>query len=597
MHFSKIKKLSMTCALAASLVCSAALPLTVSATSATPSTSEAPGDPPSGEKPGEPPSGGGSFGGGANTTTFDYSGTYTGALIADGTSVDADQETYTATDSDQNAALAENGGILTILGAALEKSGDDSDGDRCNFYGVNAIALAVNEASTMYLSDSTLNATSEGSNAIFATDSATVYANNDTITTSADNSRGLDATYGGTIIANLMNISTLGNHCASIATDRGGGNISVANSTLSTAGSGSPLLYSTGDIQVSNVTGTATGSQIAGMEGLNNIFIYNSTLTSKNTATTASDPMANGIILYQSMSGDAETTTGETATFEASDSTLSSAIESGSMFYITNTSVNVALRNTILDFDSSKAALLTIQGNDSNSWGTAGSNGAVSTFTGLDQTLNGDISVDTISSLDLYLLENTTYTGATSITENAVNTSATEAPITVNIDSDSSWIVTGDSTVTNLNAEEGASIVDADGKTVSIIVDGSTVVGGDSSYTITVTGSYGTTFTTSDANTISGDYISRSDFDSYYGTSTSFDTLSASTEESSSEVTTETSTELTSEASADTTEVPSTDVSASTETTSSPTPIAITGAVVLVVLIGGGVFIYRKKKK
>jgi hypothetical protein len=138
-----------------------------------------------------------------------------------------------------------------------------------------------------------------------------VYANSDTISTTAGNSRGLDATYGGTIVANDMTISTQGDHCAAIATDRGGGDISVTNSTLSTAGSGSPLLYSTGDIEVDNVTGTASGSQIAGMEGLNTILIYNSTLESTITKATASDPIADGVIIYQSTSGDAESTTGE----------------------------------------------------------------------------------------------------------------------------------------------------------------------------------------------------------------------------------------------------------------------------------------------
>ena len=267
---------------------------------------EAPsGEAPSGEVPfGEAPSGEGGegdasgFGGGANTTTFDYSGSYSGTLTADGSEESSDGETIASDSADVNSALAENGGTLTITNGSLTKSGDDPDGDSCNFYGLNSILLSVNEDSMAYISDSSLTADSEGSNAIFATDSGTVYANNVTINTSSDNSRGLDATYGGTIIANLMDITTLGEHCASIATDRGGGSISATNSTLSTAGSGSPLLYSTGDIEVNNVTGTATGSQIAGMEGLNTILIYNSDLTSTITSATASDPIANGIIIY-----------------------------------------------------------------------------------------------------------------------------------------------------------------------------------------------------------------------------------------------------------------------------------------------------------
>lgn len=123
-----------------------------------------------------------------------------------------------------------------------------------------------------------------------------------------------------------------------VATDRGGGNISVDGGTISIEGSGSPIVYSTGDIEVSDVTGTASESQLVGMEGLITVLIRNSTLSSSQTGKTASDPVADGVIIYQSTSGDAESTTGEAATFQAVDSKLSSAIQSGSMFYLTNTS-------------------------------------------------------------------------------------------------------------------------------------------------------------------------------------------------------------------------------------------------------------------
>lgn len=492
------------------------------------------GDPPSGQAPsGQPPSGGM---GGADTMTYDYKGTYSGALVADGTTVTSDSETYTASDIDQNTALAQNAGTLKITNGQFTKSGDDTNGDNCNFYGANSILLAVNNGSMATISGSSLSADSEGSNGIFATDNATIYANEDKISTTAGNSRGLDATYLGTILANLMTISTKGDHSAAIATDRGGGNISVTNSELSTSGSGSPLLYSTGDIEVDNVTGTATGSQIAGMEGLNTILIYNSKLTSTNTDKTASDPMADGIIIYQSTSGDAESTTGDTATFEAADSTLKSAIQSGSMFYFTNTKANVVLSNTKLDFDSSKANLLAIQGNDSNNWGTAGSNGADVQFTGLGEKLSGNIDVDTISSLKLYLLEGTAYTGAVSISTNAVNTDKTTDPVTVNVDSTSKWIVTGNSTISNLNAESGATIVDEDGNKVSIIADGKTVVEGTSNLTITVTDSYSTEVTTDSSNQLSTSFIDRTDFDDYYGVTTTFGTNGVSTVEAESPV-------------------------------------------------------------
>ena len=306
-----------------------------------------------------------------------------------------------------------------------------------------------------------------------------------------------------------MNISTQGNHSASIATDRGGGNISVTNSTLSTAGSGSPLLYSTGDIEVDNVTGTATGSQIAGMEGLNTILIYNSTLSSTNNGISGSDPIKNGVIIYQSTSGDAETSTGSKARFEAVNSTLSTTIDSGAMFYLTNTTANILLSNTTLDFDSTNVNLLQVEGNDSNGWGQAGSNGATLTFTAMGETLSGNIVVDDISSADVYLLDTTSYTG-------------TVTNASMNISSNSKWVVTGDSTLNNLNVEDGAQIVDESGKSVTIVVNGETVTEGESSYTITVNGSYSTTVTTSSDNELTTSYIDRTSLDSTYNLSTTF---------------------------------------------------------------------------
>jgi hypothetical protein len=463
-------------------------------------------------------------GGGADTQTYDYAGTLSGAKTADGTEESSDNEEITADQADQNGLLAQNKGTLTVKNGTIKKSGDDDDGDNCNFYGINSVSLTVGEGSLSKISDTELGATSTGSNGIFATDSGTAYANNDVIETTADNSRGLDATYSGTILANKMTISTQGQHSAAIATDRGGGSVSVTNSKLTTSGSGSPLLYSTGDIEVDNVTGKASGSQIAGMEGLNTILIYNSNLSSTITKATASDPVADGVIIYQSTSGDAESTTGEAASFQVSDSTLSSDIESGSMFYVTNTTANIVLKNTKLSFDSNKANLLQVEGNDANSWGTAGSNGAAVKFTGIDQTLNGNIVSDTISTADVYLLSGTVYTGSASIETNSVNTNVSSAPLTMNVSSDSKWVVTGDSTVTNLNVEDGGKVVDDDGKTVTIVANGTTVVDGDSDITVTVTGSYGTTVATGTDNELSTSYIDRTDFDSTYSVSTEFGT-------------------------------------------------------------------------
>ena len=468
------------------------------------------------DEEGGAPGGPGGGPGGPDTQSFDFSGSYNATVNADGKEVSKDGEELSSTEKDKNVALAQNGGTLTLTGATLKKSGSDNDGDGTNFYGVNSSLLAVGEKSTAYISGSSIESTSDGSNGIFATDSATVYASDVSITTKdSDNSRGLDATYGGAIYADKLKIDTQGEHCAALATDRGGGYSSVTNSELKTAGSGSPLIYSTGDIEVDNVTGTASGSQIAGIEGKNRIIINNSTLESTNDATTGSDPIKNGVIIYQSTSGDADTSTDEKADFEAIDSTLKTSISDGAMFYVTNTDADILLQNTNLEFDSDKVDLLDAVGNSSNNWGTEGSNGGDVELMCKEQTLAGNIKVDSISSVDITLAQKSEYTGT-------ITGDITEDNMDVNVSGDSTWVVTKDCTISSLSAEEGAKIVDKDGKTVTIKVGSETKVEGDSDITITVKDDYKTSIDDKAGETTEVDVLDRGDFDSKFELTTTF---------------------------------------------------------------------------
>ena len=284
---------------------------------------------------------------------------------------------------------------------------------------------------------------------------------------------------------------------------------------------------------MSSTTGTATGSQIAAVEGLNTVLINNSTLESTRTGSSGSDRVANGVLIYQSTSGDAETTTGETATFQAANSTLRSAITSGAMFYLTNTSADVVLSHTTLDFGAASAKLLLACGNSSNNWGKAGSNGATVRLTGIAETLAGDIEADTISQADVYLTDSTTWTGAATISQNDT-ASTSESPLSVSVDSTSVWVVAKDSTVSNLTVADGGRVVDSEGRTVTIVVAGETKVKGDSNLTITVSGAYSTSYDSSKAGTLATKTIDRSGFDAAFGTSTAFEMGSQGTGDSGS---------------------------------------------------------------
>jgi hypothetical protein len=107
------------------------------------------------------------------------------------------------------------------------------------------------------------------------------------------------------------------------------------------------------------------------------------------------------------------------------------------------------------------------------------------------------------------------------ISENAVNTAASDAPITVNLDGTSKWVVTGNHRHEPQRGRGRARSWTRTARPSPSSANGKTVVTGDSEYTVTVTGSYGTTVTTSDANALSTTASSTAQrFDSYYAVST-----------------------------------------------------------------------------
>ena len=268
------------------------------------------------------------------------------------------------------------------------------------------------------------------------------------ITTYSDKSRGLDATYNGIINAKNVVINTNGQSCAALATDRGEGEVHVSDSELNTgvskeSGRGSPIIYSTGNITVENSKGTAYVSQIACIEGKNSIELTNCDLSAAaggNREDNGEYVDLGGVFIYQSMSGDADV---GTSTFTAKNSVLS--IESDSdyyetapMFHVTNTKAIINVESTELNYGS--GTLLDVSGQ--SQWGTVGSNGGELTFNAKSEILDGNIIVDSISSLNM-TLSSTSYIGS-------INPSDDFGQTNVVIDSGSDWTLDGDSHLTSL---------------------------------------------------------------------------------------------------------------------------------------------------
>ena len=398
-----------------------------------------------------------------------------------------------STGTDENAALVSNGSEVTFSNDAISrKSSDSQGGDNSSFYGVGAAVLATD--GTAYVKDSTVTTDSKGGAGLFAYGDGTVYAADTDITTQQDTSGGIHAAGGGKLYAWDLNVETNGESSAAIRSDRGGGTMVVDGGTYTSNGVGSPVVYCTADIAVNNAELTANGSEAVCIEGLNSLRLYNSNLTGNMSDDDQNDTTWT-VILYQSMSGDSEV---GNSIFQMDGGTITS--KNGGLFYTTNTECTIALKDVDITYNDDSEFFLQCTGNNNQrGWGQSGANGSDCNFTADSQDMKGNVIWDSISDLDFYMTNGSTLEGAFVNDESNAGNGG-DGYCNVVIDKDSTWTVTGDSTITSLS--NAGTITDADGKTVSIVgTDGTTYVEGDSDYTITV-GSYQDSADTSASTTV-----------------------------------------------------------------------------------------------
>ena len=401
--------------------------------------------------------------------------------------------TLESTGTDENAALVSNGAEVTFSNDAISRTSSDSQGgDNSSFYGVGAAVLATD--GTAYVKGSTVTTDSKGGAGLFAYGDGTVYAADTDITTQQDTSGGIHAAGGGKLYAWDLNVETNGESSAAIRSDRGGGTMVVDGGTYTSNGVGSPAVYCTADIAVNNAELTANGSEAVCIEGLNSLRLYNSNLTGNMSDDDQNDTTWT-VILYQSMSGDSEV---GNSTFQMDGGTITS--KNGGLFYTTNTECTITLKDVDITYNDDNEFFLQCTGNNNQrGWGQSGANGSDCNFTADSQDMKGNVIWDSISDLDFYMTNGSTLEGAFVNDESNAGNGG-DGYCNVVIDKDSTWTVTGDSTITSLS--NAGTIADADGKTVSIVgTDGTTYVEGDSDYTITV-GSYQDSADTSASTTV-----------------------------------------------------------------------------------------------
>lgn len=385
--------------------------------------------------------GGNGFGGSSTVTQGDSANT----IAEDGTYTG---KTYISTGDDENA-LRIDGATVTLDGITVNKSaGATSNTENGDFYGVNAALLATNGA-TVTIKNAAITSSAQNGNGVFSYGSGTtVYISDSTITTTADNSGGIQTTGGGTTNASCLTVETAGNSSAAIRSDRGGGTVNVDGGSYTSNGYNSPAVYSTANITVKNASLIANNSEALVIEGKNSITLENCSVTGNmsDSKGTSSDENVHNVMIYQSMSGDADV---GTSVFSMTGGSLTS--NSGDMFYITNTHCLLTLSGVSLTNYDAEGVLLRVVGNSaSHGWGTAGSNGAQVEFIADAQTLSGDMIVDTISTLTMTLKNGSVFTGSINIVDNAQEGTAVSDNAAVTIESGCTWKLTGNCTLTSL---------------------------------------------------------------------------------------------------------------------------------------------------
>ena len=318
----------------------------------------------------------------------------------------------------------------------------------------------VKGGSNVTLKNVVISTSARGANGIFsyggsattnnsASDGTTVNISNSKITTTGDNSGGIMTTGGGIMNASNLTVETSGISSAAIRSDRGGGTVTVNGGTYKTTGQGSPSIYSTANISVSNATLEATSSEGVVIEGKNSVSLDSVKLVDTNNKLNGKSTTYKNIFLYQSMSGDASD---GTSSFSSKNSTITT--NRGDVFYITNTKAVIDIENNSFISNDGDGYFLRAK---SDSWGNSGSNGGDVTLNMVKQSASGNIYIDSISSLVMNMSKSSYYEGA-------INGDNTGGDISLKLDSSSKIRLTGDSYVTSLdNGDSSNSNIDFNG--------------------------------------------------------------------------------------------------------------------------------------
>lgn len=239
--------------------------------------------------------------------------------------------------------------------------------------------------------------------------------------------------------------------------------MNVTGGIYTTNGRGSPAIYSTADITVNKAQLESTSSQGVVIEGKNSVTLNDVVLIAdNNTQNSDKSNYYQAVMIYQSMSGDAAEGQGA---FSMSGGSLMNA--KGDIFFVNNTIASITLEDVeISNKDKDGVFLRAVAAG----WGVEGSNGGQLDLRATKQRIDGDLLVDEVSNLNLYL-------GKGSVLLGAINPEGAAGDVYVEISQGATWTLSAESYISSLTAPAGT--INLNGHT--LYVDGTPYKDGSAS--------------------------------------------------------------------------------------------------------------------
>ncbi len=341
---------------------------------------------------------------------------------------------YTATHNDQSSIDVSGTQYVANTGAKIQKTGGNaSSADAASFRGVNS-AVRVYDRATLNLSYSVIESSAQNATGVFAYDHGTIHISDCQITVTGGGAGGVQVAGGGTLYGSNLTVTSASK--AAIRSDRGGGTMVLDSGIYTSTGkNGCPAIYSTADITVKNAVCVSEQSRAVIIEGKNNVALENCVLEGNDQSSKEGSIRAN-VLLYQSASGDASN---GTSVFSMTGGEMT--CHSGAMFYCTNTDSVINLKDARLNLSDTGDLLIVSSGR----WGKDGRNGGDCTLNAENQTLEGTITVDSISTLKLSLTD--------SCLTGSINETGSAGKVSVSLYGESTWTLTGDSYITSFEGD------------------------------------------------------------------------------------------------------------------------------------------------